>query len=227
MTLRPLELHRSDRTALAAAGVAALIFTLLTVAVLGHLGGLQHVDAAISASAHRFALAHPRWRSTMSVITRTGSTTYLGPLASVACLALLRWLRWRQAAFVAVATLVTVGVRSLIVVRVARPRPVEWLTGASGWSFPSGHSTAAAATALIAVFVGWPLLNRRRDRLIFAGVVGAWAVVVGVSRVALTVHWPSDVLGAWLLAATVVPMVAVGFGVLPDPAKPVTPRPCA
>jgi undecaprenyl-diphosphatase len=221
VTLRPLEPNRTDRTAFAVAGLAALIFVLLTVAVLGHLGALERADAAISGSTHRFALAHPLWRSVMSAITRTGSTAYLGPVAAVACLALLRWRRWRQAAFVAVATLVTAGVRLLIVNAVARPRPVGWLTSASGWSFPSGHSTAAAAAALIAVTVGWPLLRRRRDRLMLSGILGAWAVAVGVSRVALTVHWPTDVLGAWLLVGVIVPVIAAGFGVFPAPGKPV------
>lgn len=219
MTLRPLELHRTDRTALTIAGLAALVFVLLTVTVLGHLGALERADAVISSAAHRFTLAHPLWRSAMSAITRTGSTVYIGPVVAVACLALLRWRRWRQAVFVAVAILVTVTVRVLIMNAVARPRPVEWLTAASGWSFPSGHSTASAATALIAVLVGWPLLRRRRDQLILAGTAGAWAVAVGVSRVALTVHWPTDVLGAWLLVAVVVPVIAAGCGVLPGRAK--------
>ncbi|MGW4946898.1 phosphatase PAP2 family protein [Actinoplanes sp. NPDC004185] len=222
MTLHPPELHRTARTAVAVAALAALVFVLLTVAVLGHVSAMEQVDAAISGPAHRFALAHPLWRWVMSAITRTGSTAYLGPVAAVACLALLRWRRWRQAGFVAVATLVTAGVRLMIVNAVARPRPVAWLTAASGWSFPSGHSTAAAAAALIAVIVGWPLLRRRRDRLMLSGILGAWAVAVGISRVALTVHWPTDVLGAWLLVAVVVPVIAAGFGVLPAPDKPVT-----
>jgi membrane-associated phospholipid phosphatase len=226
VTLRLPEMRRADRSALAVAGLAALAFLLLTVVVLGRPGVLQHFDAAVSGSAHRFAPAHPLWRSTMSVVTRTGSTTYLAPAVLVLCLALLGWRRRRQAAFVGVAALVTVGVRLLIVVNVARPRPAGWLTSASGWSFPSGHSTAAAAAATIAVIVGWPLLSRLRDRLVLAGVAGGWAVAVGVSRVALTVHWPSDVFGAWLLVAAVVPAIAAGLGVFTaaGPGEPVTRR---
>jgi membrane-associated phospholipid phosphatase len=208
------------RTALLVAATAALAFLLLTAAVLGHWPGLPHLDAAISGAAHRFALAHPLWRATMSAITHTGSTAYLGPVAAVTCLALLRWRRRRQAAFVAVTSLVTVWARLLIVNAVARPRPAGWLTSASGWSFPSGHSTAAATAALIAVLIGWPLLSRRRDRLILAGAAAAWAVAVGVSRVALTVHWPSDVLGAWLLVAVLSPVLAAAFGVLPRASPP-------
>lgn len=212
MSLLPLEKHR---VRILAPLLAALAFLLLTLLVLGHLGVLYRSDAAISEAAHDFTLAHSLWRSMMSAITHTGTTVVLGPLACVACVALLRWRRWRAAVFVAVAMLVTVGIRMLIVVNVARPRPNGWLTTASGWSFPSGHTTAAAAFALIMVLTVRPLLRRRYRRWL-AGVAGTWAVLVGVSRVALTVHWPSDVLGGWLLALTIVPAIAFAAGVLPD-----------
>ncbi len=88
-----------------------------------------------------------------------------------------------------------------------RPRPFEvaeqvvQLVGhAGGGSFPSGHASLAFAVAT-AVFFYYP-----KTGLIFF----AAAILIGVSRVAAGVHWPSDILGgaivgvasAWILHKT-------------------------
>jgi undecaprenyl-diphosphatase len=49
----------------------------------------------------------------------------------------------------------------------------------------------------------WPLLPGPWRRTVAVG-APLWAVAVGISRVALVVHWPSDVIGGWLLAIAVV-----------------------
>lgn len=196
-----------------AAGSAAA-FLLLTWAVLGHFGPLFRLDAVISEAARHAALAHPGWRATMAAVTITGSTVVLFPVAAVACLLLLWARRWRRAVFVAVAMPLTIVIRLPIVVTIARPRPVDRLGPSAGWSFPSGHSTASATAALIAILVCWPLLRNRWSRILLVAGASGWAVAVGVSRVALVVHWPSDVIGAWLLVLTVVPSIGWGMWVL-------------
>jgi undecaprenyl-diphosphatase len=214
MTARPLDrsVGRAEvRTALVVIGGAAAAFLLLTLAVLAHAGPLVRLDEAISAAARHAALAYPAWRTAMATITVTGSTAVLGPVAAMACLVLLRLRRWQQACVVAVGLLVAVGIRLLLVAAIARPRPTDRLAPSTGWSFPSGHSTASAAAALLTILVCRPMLRHLWSRILLTCVAVAWAVMVGVSRVALVVHWPSDVLGAWLLALTVVPSVALGL----------------
>jgi undecaprenyl-diphosphatase len=78
-------------------------------------------------------------------------------------------------------------------------------------SFPSGHSTAAAATfAALALVIG-----RKRSptaRSIIAGIAVAMAVGVACSRVLLAVHWFSDVVSGLALGWTWFAVCAVAFG---------------
>ncbi|MFI8086324.1 phosphatase PAP2 family protein [Kitasatospora sp. NPDC086009] len=82
-----------------------------------------------------------------------------------------------------------------------RPRPprTDWAFTASGFAFPSGHAfTSALCAGLLALAVA-----RAHPRAARAAVVTAalFAGSIGLSRIYLGVHWPLDVLGAWLLAA--------------------------
>ncbi|WP_410812916.1 phosphatase PAP2 family protein [Micromonospora sp. 067-2] len=206
------------RTAVAVISSATVAFAILTGTVVARLPGLLRVDAAISASAHR-AATHSTWVEVMAAITATGSTMLLLPVVALGCLLLIVRGHWRQAVFVAVAMTATIALRSLIVAAVGRPRPVDQMVAVSNFSFPSGHTAASAAAATCLALVGATLLRQRGLRILLAVAAGAWAVTVGVSRVALVVHWPSDVLGSWLLVTAIVPAVAL----LADLALPTVP----
>jgi undecaprenyl-diphosphatase len=53
------------------------------------------------------------------------------------------------------------------------------------------------------------MLRQRSSRVTLAIAAGVWAFTVGLSRVALVVHWPTDVLGAWLFVLVTVPGVGL------------------
>lgn len=81
----------------------------------------------------------------------------------------------------------------------ARARPELWprIVAQSGYSFPSGH---ALASATLYPLLAW-MLSRRdaaRSAPLFAAAVGL-AFFIGLGRLYLGVHWPSDVLAGWLL----------------------------
>jgi membrane protein DedA with SNARE-associated domain/membrane-associated phospholipid phosphatase len=88
-----------------------------------------------------------------------------------------------------------------------RERPPGSLVGTSGAAYPSGH--AAYATAWIAVAVALTRTRRLAASGALVFVALAIAAVVGISRVYLRAHWPSDVSGGWGLGAGIFALLAV------------------
>jgi undecaprenyl-diphosphatase len=86
----------------------------------------------------------------------------------------------------------------LVKALVARPRPTlwPWLIPTSGYSFPSGH--AVAGTALYP-FLGWLALRPRGLGRAGYALGLAVGVFVGVGRLYVGVHWPSDVVAGWAI----------------------------
>lgn len=100
---------------------------------------------------------------------------------------------------------------------VGRARPPDPSVGTALASYPSGHMIQAV---LLAVFLtaGVHVWTRRWWLTgAFAVVAGAGAVLTGVSRVVVAVHWPSDVLGSVALAATVATTAVLATGAGLDP----------
>ena len=122
-------------------------------------------------------------------------------LAVVTHLAFIR--KTAEAIFVSVSVLGALSV-SLALKRVfERPRPdlVPRLSYVTSSSFPSGHAMLSAAVYLT---LG-ALLARFQQRLAQKTHILAWAILltllVGISRVYVGVHWPSDVLAGWAAGA--------------------------
>jgi undecaprenyl-diphosphatase len=105
----------------------------------------------------------------------------------------------RAAAYVAIACLGSLLISSGLKQLFDRPRPDLVPHGAHVYtsSFPSGHSTMAAAAYLTLGLVASQFVPRRRLKVLFIGVAMFVTAAVGISRVYLGVHWPSDVLAGW------------------------------
>ena len=142
-------------------------------------------------------------------VTAAWYATWLGDWIVLVPLGLAgaAWLVWqgrRRDALVLVLALgavrVVVGLQKQFVGRV-RPDVTQYMTETS-FSFPSGHSANSAATflALALLLTGSPLWRSFAVVLVF---------LVGLSRVVLGVHWPSDVLGGWAFGALAVLVAAL------------------
>ncbi|ACY14375.1 phosphatase PAP2 family protein [Haliangium ochraceum] len=137
--------------------------------------------------------------------------TYFGAVPSMIVIAVLLalWL-WRQRARsdLLALVLVSAGGQALLwslKFLFARQRPGEWLTSAVGYSFPSGHSFTSMVLYGFLLYLVFQRSSRRLWRVLAAIALPALILSIGVSRVLLSVHWVSDVLGgygiglAWLV----------------------------
>ncbi|WUH89527.1 phosphatase PAP2 family protein [Streptomyces sp. NBC_00433] len=197
----------------AAAAAAAVCFGLVLVLVEAHWGPLRRVDAGAAGALHRFAVRHHEWTRVLAFV----SDWILGPGILRTAVALLTlWLlhrrAWRLAAWSAVTAIAgaATGVLVKAVVERARPDLPDPVAHAPGYSFPSGHAMTATTSFAIFLLVLLPLIPRAAHRLCW--LAAALAVAgVGFTRVALGVHWCSDVIGGWLLGLTVVTATTWAF----------------
>ena len=111
-------------------------------------------------------------------------------------------LRW-EAITALVAALLPPLVNVIVKEYIRRPRPTVDLVHVfrilESYSFPSGHVMFYVGFFGFLWFLAYTLLKRSRRRTLLLIFLGTLIALVGVSRIYLGQHWPSDVLGAYLL----------------------------
>jgi membrane-associated phospholipid phosphatase len=194
--------------ALVAAGLAILVFSWLGREVV--TGVTPAADEQLRAELHTYA--SPGLTRFMIAISRFGGPSFLVPMGLGLALAFLIH-GWRRGAFLIVITLAGAGLlNTLLKQTFARTRPEAFFDYPLplSQSFPSGHAIFAAS-----VFGGLAVLltdRIRRTSLQVLVWVAALAIIllVGISRVYLGVHYPSDVLAGYAVAVFWIVGVALG-----------------
>ena len=133
--------------------------------------------------------------------------------ATVVCL--WTWLRkgLRNRALWAFVTMMVswnVGLQAKSLVGRARPVVQDPISHAPGYSFPSGHAFNIAVVATVMVFLLWPLLSRTGRRVAVAVAVLV-VLVVGLDRLMVGAHFPSDVLAGYVLGVGITFSSWLGF----------------
>lgn len=231
--------RRADRNLtvrLAVAAVATLAlgvpFLLLAVLVREKWGPLVDLDTTVARELNAVAV-----RSGWLVDAMEGVSVVLGPwvlrpAVTVLAIVLLARGRRRLGWWVLVTLWVGafLGVVLKLIVDRTRPELAEAVASAGGKSFPSGHALGATiAVGLLALVLG-SLLSRRGRVLLWTGAVLA-VLLVCFSRIALGVHYLSDVTAGVVLGVAWLALTAAAFhawrrdvGLPPVPADELEPE---
>ncbi len=199
-------MERTTLAVLAFTACALYVFIAIADAVVGSEPGAldRGILLALRNPADLSDPLGPRWlEEMMRDFTALGGTGVL-TLLTLAVLVFLMLIRKRHAALmVALSVAGGLALSQAMKWGFDRPRPDLVPHGSYIYtqSFPSGHTMLAAVVYLT---LG-ALLARTQPQvrvkvflLVFAGVL---TVLIGVSRIYLGVHWPTDVLGGWMLGA--------------------------
>ncbi len=141
------------------------------------------------------AMATPARDAFFLAVTRIGYQYGVIPGDILVSLALFALRRWREAVFASLSfagsALLNMATKQVF----QRERPSLWesIAPESTFSFPSGHAMGSITLAAVLVLLAWP--TRWRWPVLVAAV--AFTLLVGVSRIYLGVHYPSDILGGW------------------------------
>lgn len=193
---------------LVAAGLALLVFSWLGREVV--TGVTPAMDEQLRTALHSYA--SPGLTRFMIAVSRFGGPSWLVSLGLVLALAFLLH-RWHRGALLIIITLSGAGLlNTLLKQTFARTRPEAFFDYPLplSQSFPSGHAIFAASVfGGLAVLLTDRIRSKPLQALVWVTAVSL-ILLVGVSRVYLGVHFPSDVLAGYAVAVFWVAGVALG-----------------
>jgi undecaprenyl-diphosphatase len=187
------------------AGLAAALFVWTFIQISSEMveGDTRAFDLAILRAAQSFRAGHTWVAEVMRDLSGLGSTAVLTLFTAVA-VGYLAVIRARLIALLVMAAVITgsMGV-SLLKSQFGRPRPgaefAELL--APGMSFPSGHATISAIVFLTVAALIANTRSRAVEKSYILAMATLMALLVGLSRIALGVHWATDVVAGWAFGA--------------------------
>ncbi|HEX8851764.1 MAG TPA: phosphatase PAP2 family protein [Gemmatimonadaceae bacterium] len=203
-------------------GLHFTVGLVLVVLTLWLFGGLleEVLDNAtlvrwdMSAAARIHAMATPLGLSVFHAITNIGSPPVMTSLAVIGVATLLV-MRWRLLALVWIAAAGGGAILDQVLkILVHRTRPeygAAFLHGVS-YSFPSGHAMGSLiGFGMVAFAIAHVRHLSRRERQVAYWLAGLATLLVGLSRVYLGVHYPSDVVGGWAAGGAWLSICITGY----------------
>ncbi|WP_067563555.1 phosphatase PAP2 family protein [Nocardia acidivorans] len=173
------------------------IVVVLTFAVQVHPGPIGP-----DASLLRWFIDHRSGAATAfaKVISELGGTATMTVLGVAACSALAWRRQWETAVFVGFTALGSGALVFFGKLLIGRPRPplIDRMVVETNYSYPSGHALGSAVVVGVVVAAVLLPLLRGVWRMLLVAVTVLFLLGVGVSRLYLGVHWPTDIVAGWI-----------------------------
>jgi membrane-associated phospholipid phosphatase len=202
---------------LGSAAVAVALYALMWIGYVSQWNWLSTIDTNALDALYRYAATRPGWVTAWDVFC-----TVLGPTAfRIVALVLIVVALVRRNLRVALFLVISVELSGLVIEiakQIAdRPRPSTAFVWALSTAFPSGHAVGVMVGVLALLTIALPMTRRPLSAWLI--VLGAAVVItIGIGRVVLNVHHPSDVLAGWALGYA----YFVACLLMVPPARPVT-----
>ena len=131
-------------------------------------------------------------------LSTIGGMPFVLFLTTVWCFYQVWYKKYANVVFISLGLIGSIATVWLLKYVISRPRPPEMyhLVNSYGAAFPSAHSVYAAALGCLAIYLS---LQHSRQHIITV-VAFIWLLIMGISRVYLGVHFPSDVLAGWSIS---------------------------
>ena len=178
--------------------IACLMVVLLSVAAT--IQDYFFGDLYLARAIQEFRLAP--WDETMEAVSAIGR----GLPMVVMALAFFGWFLWRgqKAEYMVLGgAILSLSVNPVLKILVDRPRPTEDLVmiwrDPAGMGFPSGHAATAMILFGLVYYLAPIIVSWKRAILLLRLSSLTLILLIGISRVYLGAHWPSDVLGGFLV----------------------------
>jgi undecaprenyl-diphosphatase len=202
---------------IASAALAVAVYALMWIGYASQWNWLTTIDSSWLDVAHRYGVAHPGWVTAWNVFCTVLGPTAFRLLALVVIIFSLVRRNLRVAFFLVISVELTGLITEIAKYAANRPRPATALVSAPSTSFPSGHALGVMVGVLALLTVVLPVMRRplRAWLVAFGSLI---VIAIGIGRVVLNVHYPSDVVAGWALgyAYFVVCLLMV------PPSRPVT-----
>jgi undecaprenyl-diphosphatase len=177
-------------------------------------GSTARFDNAVLEGIHRYA--SPWWDGVALAVTSVGNGMAVAVISLVACAFLWVFRRPKGVLLVAIAVIGADLGQGILKAVFQRPRPELFVIETPfarpmSASFPSGHATGAIALYLVLGYLLAKAGGGRLFRWLVHTIAALLVLAIGLSRVYLGVHYPSDVIAGYLIGFVWVTVCVVGL----------------
>ena len=175
------------------------LFVLLLFSITTRAAWVKQFDYSINQWIH---LLPTTAKPLVIFITTLGNPTTIVGLVILITLPLFYFKQYPAASFLILNITLFTSLNHFIKVLVTRPRPSDdHFVHASGYSFPSGHASGSLLFWGSLWLLSRYFIQKQSWRRIVTFFCGLLPLCIGLSRIYVQVHYPTDVLGGFLLAA--------------------------